>query len=85
MYLCYLLIFVWVVCDGANFTNNTKPRMLQIGIKKRIENCTVKSKKGDLLHLHYKVFARSCQSCPIHTLISRRPWKMARKSIVAIP
>jgi len=26
---------------------------LQIGIKKRVENCTVKSKKGDLIHVHY--------------------------------
>lgn len=28
---------------------------LQIGIKKRIENCTVKTKKGDLVHIHYTV------------------------------
>lgn len=48
-----------VFCDAANYTNNTvnnaKPKMLQIGIKKRMENCTAKSKKGDLLHLHYNV------------------------------
>lgn len=28
---------------------------LQIGVKKRVENCTLKSKKGDFLHMHYKV------------------------------
>ncbi len=28
---------------------------LKIGIKKRVENCTVKSKKGDLIHVHYRV------------------------------
>ncbi|CAJ0946540.1 unnamed protein product, partial [Mesorhabditis belari] len=26
---------------------------LQIGIKKRVDNCEVKSRKGDLLHMHY--------------------------------
>lgn len=28
---------------------------LKIGIKKRIENCTVKTRKGDLVHMHYTV------------------------------
>lgn len=28
---------------------------LQIGIKKRVENCTVKTRKGDLVHIHYTV------------------------------
>uniref|UniRef100_A0A1L8DTX8 peptidylprolyl isomerase n=1 Tax=Nyssomyia neivai TaxID=330878 RepID=A0A1L8DTX8_9DIPT len=26
---------------------------LKIGIKKRVENCTQKTKKGDLVHMHY--------------------------------
>ncbi|VDM69795.1 unnamed protein product [Strongylus vulgaris] len=26
---------------------------LQIGIKKRAENCDLKSRKGDVLHMHY--------------------------------
>jgi len=31
-----------------------KPKKkLQIGIKKRVENCSVKSKKGDMLKMHY--------------------------------
>lgn len=30
-------------------------RKLQIGIKKRPETCDRKSKKGDLLHIHYRV------------------------------
>lgn len=53
-------------CDAVNHTNNPtvnnnnniKPKMLQIGVKKRIENCSAKSKKGDLLHLHYNVSKR---------------------------
>ena len=32
-----------------------KPRKLQIGIKKRPETCERKSKKDDLLHIHYRV------------------------------
>lgn len=28
---------------------------LQIGIKKKVENCDRKSKKGDRLHMHYTV------------------------------
>lgn len=27
---------------------------LKIGIKKRVENCTVKSKNGDFIHVHYR-------------------------------
>lgn len=28
---------------------------LQIGIKKRVENCSYKTRKGDLVHIHYTV------------------------------
>ena len=28
---------------------------LQIGIKKKVENCEQKSRKGDRLHMHYTV------------------------------
>lgn len=28
---------------------------LQIGIKKRVENCEMKAQKGDLVHIHYTV------------------------------
>jgi hypothetical protein len=34
----------------------SKSKKLQIGIKKRVDNCTVKSKRGDLLHMHYTVY-----------------------------
>lgn len=32
---------------------NTKK--LQIGVKKRVENCAIRSKSGDTLHMHYTV------------------------------
>lgn len=28
---------------------------LKIGVKKRVENCTQKTRKGDLVHMHYTV------------------------------
>lgn len=30
-------------------------KKLQIGIKRRVDNCQIKSKKGDFLHMHYTV------------------------------
>lgn len=30
-----------------------KKKKLQIGVKKRVDNCKTKSKKGDTLHMHY--------------------------------
>ncbi|XP_046420661.1 peptidyl-prolyl cis-trans isomerase FKBP2 [Neodiprion virginianus] len=50
------LIFLGSVCLslslGANVNDGTK-RKLQIGIKKRVDKCKVKSKKGDTLYVHY--------------------------------
>lgn len=34
---------------------NSAPKKLQIGVKKRPSECPIKSKKGDLLHMHYTV------------------------------
>lgn len=30
-------------------------RKLQIGVKKRVDQCPIKSRKGDVLHMHYTV------------------------------
>jgi FKBP-type peptidyl-prolyl cis-trans isomerase len=42
--------------EASNGEGKTKParKGLQIGIKKRPESCDRKSKKGDLLHIHYR-------------------------------
>ncbi|XP_043235741.1 peptidyl-prolyl cis-trans isomerase FKBP2-like [Amphibalanus amphitrite] len=41
----------------ATLVNAEEPKReqkkLQIGIKKRIEDCSIKSRRGDLLHMHY--------------------------------
>jgi hypothetical protein len=60
-------VFVWVlllivsnfdlnVADNDDKNANVKKK-LQIGVKKRVDNCQVKSKRGDFLHMHYKVIA----------------------------
>ncbi|KAL1131677.1 hypothetical protein AAG570_011290 [Ranatra chinensis] len=51
-----LFLFILVILDlsrEGKAENKDAKKKLQIGIKKRIENCTTKSKKGDFLHMHY--------------------------------
>ena len=42
-----------VTCEEEK--KKEKPKKLQIGVKKRVENCSIKSRRGDLLHMHYAV------------------------------
>ncbi|VDN59028.1 unnamed protein product [Dracunculus medinensis] len=44
-----LLVFTVVLI----YCEEKKVARLQIGVKKRVENCIRKSKKGDRLHMHY--------------------------------
>ncbi|XP_063418587.1 peptidyl-prolyl cis-trans isomerase FKBP2-like [Mytilus trossulus] len=46
-----LLMLCMVVQAWAG--EEEKKKKLQIGVKKRVDNCTVKSRKGDTLHMHY--------------------------------
>lgn len=46
-----LLVFTVVLI----YCEEKKVARLQIGVKKRVENCIRKSKKGDRLHMHYVV------------------------------
>lgn len=39
----------------AVFGSTIAAQKLQIGIKKRAENCDIKAQKGDLVHIHYTV------------------------------
>lgn len=41
------------LCDDDKHMSPQKK--LKIGVKKRVDNCQVKSKKGDFLHMHYTV------------------------------
>ncbi|CAG4960221.1 unnamed protein product [Colias eurytheme] len=53
--ICKILIFVLVFMSVVNYVviGSTPPKKLQIGVKKRPAECPMKSRKGDLLHMHY--------------------------------
>ncbi|XP_033647697.1 peptidyl-prolyl cis-trans isomerase FKBP2-like [Asterias rubens] len=46
--LSFILISCLVVVEAGD-----KPKKLQIGVKKKVENCDRRSKAGDSLHMHY--------------------------------
>ena len=46
-----LAIFVFASVNQAE----ANKKKLQIGVKKEVENCERRSKKGDTLHMHYTV------------------------------
>ena len=46
-----LAIFVFASVNQAE----ANKKKLQIGVKKKVENCERRSKKGDTLHMHYTV------------------------------
>ncbi|XP_015272309.1 PREDICTED: peptidyl-prolyl cis-trans isomerase FKBP2 isoform X1 [Gekko japonicus] len=46
-----LTLALWALCSPALSTEGK--RKLQIGVKKRVDNCPIKSRKGDVLHMHY--------------------------------
>lgn len=51
---CYVFLFAMAAfCLDFASSDEPKPKKLQIGIKKRVENCRIKSRKGDILHMHY--------------------------------
>jgi len=39
--------------NGAGGGGGAKVTKLQIGVKKRVDDCKTKSRKGDVLHVHY--------------------------------
>ena len=51
-----LIVFVLFVLLQDAYGGDGK---LKIGVKKRVENCELRSKKGDRLHMHYTVKTRT--------------------------
>lgn len=47
------IMFIAVYCNDNN--SNKKITKLQIGIKKRVDDCQRRASKGDILHIHYRV------------------------------
>ncbi|XP_067647494.1 peptidyl-prolyl cis-trans isomerase FKBP2 [Eurosta solidaginis] len=53
MKLYFLLLLSTLFIISAPAKDDAKPTV-RIGIKKRAENCETKSRKGDLVHVHYR-------------------------------
>lgn len=51
------VLTVLSICVSAlvTATGTEGKRKLQIGVKKRADHCPIKSRKGDVLHMHYTV------------------------------
>lgn len=49
----FLLLAVTALSLCAVEVHGTEKKKLQIGIKKRVDNCPMKSRKGDVLNMHY--------------------------------
>uniref|UniRef100_A0A4W4DXH0 peptidylprolyl isomerase n=1 Tax=Electrophorus electricus TaxID=8005 RepID=A0A4W4DXH0_ELEEL len=49
----YLLIAVTLMSLLTEVVQGADKKKLQIGIKKRVDNCPIKSRKGDVLNMHY--------------------------------
>ncbi|XP_014665070.1 PREDICTED: peptidyl-prolyl cis-trans isomerase FKBP2-like [Priapulus caudatus] len=45
--------FLVLVCAVVHGEEKKPVKKLQIGVKKRVENCEIKSRKGDVLSMHY--------------------------------
>ncbi|KAK2827107.1 hypothetical protein Q7C36_018033 [Tachysurus vachellii] len=49
----YLFLAVTLMTLLTEVVQGAEKKKLQIGIKKRVENCPIKSRKGDVLNMHY--------------------------------
>jgi len=50
-----LLLAVTLMSIPMALVQGAEKKKLQIGIKKRVDNCPIKSRKGDVLNMHYTV------------------------------
>lgn len=59
MRLSWILTILSICLSAlAAATGAEGKRKLQIGVKKRVDHCPIKSRKGDVLHMHYTVSVR---------------------------
>lgn len=69
-----IVLCVFTLLAVAKVTGDEKEPKLKIGVKKRVENCSIRSKKGDLLSMHYTVIPLIP---PIHSIKPRNPYKFS--------
>lgn len=55
-----LAVILAVVVLESNAEEKKKVKKLQIGVKKRVKDCTRRSTKGDSLEMHYTVSISLC-------------------------
>ncbi|XP_069064005.1 peptidyl-prolyl cis-trans isomerase FKBP2 [Pleurodeles waltl] len=49
--VAFVSLVFWVAL--AVGSGSQEKKKMQIGVKKRVDNCLIKSRKGDVLHMHY--------------------------------
>lgn len=54
MRVTFFLFAICVAALASTVAADSKKK-LQIGVKKRVEDCKIRSRKGDFLHMHYTV------------------------------
>lgn len=54
LFMCLFQIVAQADDDKNSKSSSGSSKKLQIGIKKRPEKCDRKSRKGDVLHMHYR-------------------------------
>lgn len=93
MRLC-LVLAVTLMSVLMAVVHGADKKKLQIGIKKRVDNCPIKSRKGDVLNMHYTVSVQIIIQIIINVkisiclvincvLICRGNWKMGQNLTVA--
>lgn len=50
-----MVLVVTLMSIPMALVQGAEKKKLQIGIKKRVDNCPIKSRKGDVLNMHYTV------------------------------
>lgn len=53
-----MVLVVTLMSIPMALVQGAEKKKLQIGIKKRVDNCPIKSRKGDVLNMHYTVSFR---------------------------
>lgn len=54
-----MVLVVTLMSIPMALVQGAEKKKLQIGIKKRVDNCPIKSRKGDVLNMHYTVSVKT--------------------------
>lgn len=54
--MCKVVVCVALIILVQCYQSSAVEERLNIGVKKRVKDCKMKSQNGDTLHMHYTVF-----------------------------